>query len=86
MPEEGDEPDDRDNHYPDATEAKQSRLHSIFVTVTGQEEFMDPQNGTEESRYIDDEAESISATVSAVGSNDNLADAIDEAHPGDGQD
>lgn len=82
MTDEGNEPHEDDHHYPEAKEAQQSRLHSLFVTVTGQEEFIDPQNGTEGSRYIDAETESISATVTAVGSNDNLADAIDESHPG----
>jgi hypothetical protein len=60
------------------SDTRQSHLHTVFVNVTGVEECIDKQEETELSRYVDADAASVSAAVTAVAADDGLTDTIDE--------
>lgn len=76
-----DEPVDRSRLSTDGGEddTRHSRLRAVFLSVTGVEETVEEQEGTQMSRYVDDDTTSVSAAVTAVAADDGLTDTIDES-------
>lgn len=64
------------------TDARQRRLHELFVDVTGVEELVDDQETTPAKQSVDADADSITETVTAVAQDDGLTDTIDEPDTG----
>ncbi len=60
-------------------DTRHSRLRAVFLSVTGVEETVEEQEGTQMSRYVDDDTTSVSAAVTAVAADDGLTDTIDES-------
>ncbi|MEF8813275.1 MAG: helix-turn-helix domain-containing protein [Halovenus sp.] len=60
------------------TDARQRRLHELFVDVTGVEELVDDQETAPAKRSVDTDTESITETVTAVAQDDGLTDTIEK--------